>query len=238
MNFFIIFALLFSVCHANNSFNKNKPSHWCNLPYGYVEQSSVRGFNFMEHYKNLSLENIVEVIDGIIYTEEWKDITGYEELYQISSFGRVYSFPKPRAKQIITFNKEKILKPTIRKGYAEVGIVKDREPKIFRIHRLVGMSFIENQFNKPEINHVDGIKLNNFYLNLEWVTRKENSDHAIKNGLCKYLGENHYLSKFKNSDILYIRASNLSSIKLAKEYSVNSSTIDKIRNKLQWKHIE
>lgn len=55
----------------------------------------------------------------------------------------------------------------------------------FYIHRLVAIKFIDNPFNKKTVNHIDGDKSNNHYSNLEWLTPKENTTHAIKNGLIK-----------------------------------------------------
>lgn len=72
MKIFFIFALLFNVVYANNSFTENKPSHWCNLPYGYVEQSSVRGFNFMR--KNICGIYKITSPKGRIYIGQSVDV--------------------------------------------------------------------------------------------------------------------------------------------------------------------
>ena len=115
--------------------------------------------------------------------EVWKDIKGYEGLYQVSNFGNVKSLRKriDKGKCHRYFN-EKILKPIeTNKGYLRVKFCKDRKIKKIRVHRLVAEAFIK----KPEleVNHRDGNKKNNKIENLEWVTKKENLQHAWKNGL-------------------------------------------------------
>lgn len=108
--------------------------------------------------------------------EQWKDIKGYEELYQVSNLGKIKSLP--RIKQNGTgcyYTKEKILKPRKDKnGYHTVILWKDKKGKSFKIHRLVAMTFIENPNNYPEVNHKDENKKNNSVSNLEWCDRLYN----------------------------------------------------------------
>lgn len=107
--------------------------------------------------------------------EEWRDINGYEGLYQVSNFGRVKSFHRGTTK---------IIKPQInRKGYLNITMNKNGMQKTFRIHRLVAEMFILNTDCKPQVNHRDGHKLNNHVNNLEWVTEVENVHHAFLSGL-------------------------------------------------------
>lgn len=133
--------------------------------------------------------------------EEWKDVVGYEGLYQVSNLGRVKRLPKQLRYEVkdsregfrnqgvydvVTNLKEKILKNTyVDKGYLAVGLRKDMVTKNIRVHRLVAIAFIPNPENKPEVNHMDGVKGNNRLDNLEWVTGKENNDHALSTGLGK-----------------------------------------------------
>ena len=111
--------------------------------------------------------------------EIWKDIEGYEGLYQVSSMGRVVSLHPHSSKSI----RKKVISYTNVHGYQRVDLHKKGERRgRFLVHRLVALAFIPNPENKPEINHKDGNKGNNSFLNLEWCTRKENMVHATKYG--------------------------------------------------------
>ena len=108
--------------------------------------------------------------------EEWKPIKGYEGLYEVSNMGRVKS---------LRYGKERIMStPDNSIGYRNVTLVK-RAHKQKRVHRLVAEAFIPNPMNLPVVNHLDGDKHNNCVSNLEWCTKKENTNHAIKTGLMK-----------------------------------------------------
>lgn len=127
----------------------------------------------------------VELFFIFVIMENWKDIKNYEGLYQISNFGNV--------KSLIT---NKILKPSIdRYGYTRFSATRDKKQKTLRIHRLVGECFISNPNNLPQLNHIDGNKLNNNYLNLEWCSDSDNKKHAYKQGLM--LSGNQYKKRLK-----------------------------------------
>ncbi|MGN1298135.1 MAG: NUMOD4 domain-containing protein [Clostridia bacterium] len=128
--------------------------------------------------------------------EVWKDIDGYEGLYQVSNLGRVKSFDRYVKNKMSNKNikKGRVLRPCVSKyGYLNVNLVKNTKGKTSAIHRLVAIAFIENPENKLCVNHIDGNKKNNNVYNLEWVTHSENNIHAIKTGLRKKMkGKNHY----------------------------------------------
>lgn len=106
--------------------------------------------------------------------EEWKDIVGFETLYKISSFGRVKSIKRYGC------SKDRILKARVdKKGYIHYALKKDGKTFEKKAHRLVAKAYVENVFNKPQVNHLDGNKINNYYKNLEWVTNSENQIHAF-----------------------------------------------------------
>ena len=103
--------------------------------------------------------------------EEWKDVKGYEGLYQVSSLGGV--------KRVTTGRILKGCKNS--KGYLLVNLYKNSIVSNNTIHRLVAEAFIPNPDNKPQVNHIDEDKTNNKVSNLEWMTAKENINHGTHN---------------------------------------------------------
>ena len=100
--------------------------------------------------------------------EIWKDVKGYEGLYQVSNLGRV--------KRVTT---DRILKGgKTTQGYLLVSLCKNSITSTKTIHRLVAEAFIPNHENKPQVNHIDENKTNNMVSNLEWMTAKENNNHG------------------------------------------------------------
>ena len=119
--------------------------------------------------------------------ELWKDIKGYEGLYQVSNLGRVKSL-KNKSNHI----NEIILKQgkDRKKGYMNVSLSVNSKTKTFKVHKLVATHFIPNIDNKLQVNHKNGDKSDNRVINLEWVTCKENIKHAWNNNLC-HISEKH-----------------------------------------------
>ena len=101
--------------------------------------------------------------------EIWKEIKGYEGLYEVSSEGRVKS----------TGKKKGIMRPGTSKGYLKVGLTKDGIRSMFRVHRLVAEAFIPNPDNKPEVDHINGDRKDNRVENLRWMTHKENNNNPV-----------------------------------------------------------
>jgi hypothetical protein len=169
--------------------------------------------------------------------EIWKDIKGYENLYQISTFGRVKSFPRKGTVKYI-----KILKQAKdSSGYSQVCLTKNKTKISKAIHKLVALHFIKGKKDKIQINHKDGNKENNNVINLEWVSQLENKKHAVINNLVSY-GEKHHSAKLKQIDVLKIRRikdfKNQELKKLtAKKYAVSIFTINDILKKRTWLHV-
>jgi hypothetical protein len=110
--------------------------------------------------------------------EIWKDIKGFEGLYQASNFGNIRSLPMRYSPTI------NILKPRMGNwGYYFVTLYKENKAYQRVIHRLIAKTFIPNPENKPQTNHKNGNKLDNSVENLEWVTASENIEHAYRTGL-------------------------------------------------------
>jgi len=106
--------------------------------------------------------------------EEWRDIKGYEGLYQVSNLGRVRS---------LRFKKVRILKPWGSHGYKHIELCVNNSRFVTGVHRLVAEAFIPNPLNLPEVNHKDRNRSNNVLDNLEWVNRSQDVAHAYANGV-------------------------------------------------------
>lgn len=114
--------------------------------------------------------------------EIWKDIIGYEGLYQISNKGRVKSLKKWCGNKHLSkwIKEESILKPTDNgNGYLIIGLRNQTKRKNFYIHRLVASYFLDNPENKKCINHKDFNKQNNDVDNLEWISQKDNVLYSV-----------------------------------------------------------
>ena len=175
-----------------------------------------------------------------------KDIQGYEGLYYVTDAGEVWSYDRRvfnPANNSTTFKKGVRLKPCSCNGYLSVGLSVNGTRKSMLVHRIVAINFLQNKQNKPDINHKDGIKSNNCLRNLEWVTEKENTRHAIKIGLltnAHSLGERNIKSILKEKDVLKIKemlSLGYRQKEIAIIFNVNASTICHISTKRNWKHL-
>lgn len=100
--------------------------------------------------------------------EEWKDIKGYEGIYQVSNFG-----------QVKNINTGKILKYGMCKGYGLVKLYKNGQKTTQRVHRLVAEAFLPQSPNLDQVNHIDGCRSNNHISNLEWTNNALNQKHSF-----------------------------------------------------------
>jgi len=189
--------------------------------------------------------------------EVWKDITGYEGRYKVSSFGRLKSLSNGKwGFRPVTA----IIIGTVSCGYRRVQL-RDRNGRYKGrlVHRLVAEAFIPNPENKPCINHIDGDKANNHIDNLEWCTYSENNKHAFRTGLKVMEGHNavaisksrrgqrtsyggsHGMSKLSENDVLQIRSIYeqgwFTQAEIGRAYNVDGSMIGKIVNRNNWTHI-
>ena len=156
--------------------------------------------------------------------EEWKDVLGYEGIYQVSKSGKVRSLDRiVRNKHGQRNRSGKTLNPTLYHGYPKVYL---RRKSVF-VHRVVAETFLE----KPEgknivVNHKNGIKTDNMVENLEWCTQSENVLHALKTGLSKIKigGKNKKLDEMQILAIVTIKKQR----ELARHYSVSQSVIQNL----------
>jgi hypothetical protein len=116
--------------------------------------------------------------------EIWKDVVGYEGLYQVSNLGNVNAVDRyVPCKGSMAFRAGREVYQMMHWGnYRSVTLWKDNKRKVFRVHRLVGIAFLPNPFNKATINHIDSNPANNVVTNLEWATQSENNSHAYAMG--------------------------------------------------------
>lgn len=134
--------------------------------------------------------------------EIWKDVEGYESLYQISNQGKVRSLDRSVINNgSIQFIKGKILKPINNgHGYLYINLCKDSKIKRTAIHRLVAKAFIYNPDNLSQVNHKNEIKSDNRVENLEWCDSKYNANYGNRNAKCTESKRNKYGKKVKQYD--------------------------------------
>ena len=168
--------------------------------------------------------------------EIWKDVQGYEADYMVSNLGRV----------CLTNLKRDILHilnlSLSESGYNHVSLRKNGKNKRFRVGRLAAITFVDTPENKPQVNHINGIKNDDRVENIEWCTPSENTIHAYKLGLAVSVkGVNKPFHKLSEDDVRQIRKSFLigkcKKIRLAEKYNVSHPTIHRIISGEKWKHI-
>ena len=175
--------------------------------------------------------------------EKWKIIEGFPK-YLISNKGRI--------KILSTLEDKKVFVKD--DGYIATTLVNGKQSYKY-VHRLVAEAFVKNKHNKPQVNHINGIKGDNRAENLEWVTPAENIRHAIDTGLLKYkkkekeiknsrysLGEEANVSKLTPEEVIEIRVlweyREYKQTELADMFNVDPRTINHVITRRQWKHID
>lgn len=137
--------------------------------------------------------------------EIWKDIPGFEGLYQVSNIGNIRS-----VRRVVRFgSQQRVVKQSNLRlfkkanGYLHVKIYKDGKQYTMYVHRLVAIAFCSGYFDKADVNHKDGRKDNNIYSNLEWCTRSENQIHSVK-VLHNNLGNRKICKKWNSKPIVQL----------------------------------
>lgn len=162
--------------------------------------------------------------------EDWKVVSGFNNKYYVSNFGRVWSDASCRILTIFTTNI----------GYSRVNLTINGKCNAHLLHRLVAKAFLPNLHNKSEVNHKDGNKSNNNINNLEWVTSSENKIHARDIGVLS-IGTSRPSAKVNEyivQNILEDRFVNfLTQEKLSDKYNISRTAIRNIINRKTWKHV-
>lgn len=196
--------------------------------------------------------------------EEWKDIEGYEGLYQVSNLGNVKSLGNNKSR------KEKLLKPgKNKKNYLTVILCKNGEHKTCKVHRLVANAFLPKIDGKTHVDHIDGNPSNNVYTNLRWCSQTENNNfdlyrrhmsEAKKGEKCYMYGKHHTeetkrkIAKANGKQVLCIEMNKIygSTMEVERELGIDHSNISMCCNgkyksagknpvtgeKLHWKYID
>lgn len=162
---------------------------------------------------------------------QWREIPGYEGLYEVSDDGRIRS---PRTGRDLSVG-------TTPRGYRTAQLFKDNRKKTLQVHRLVTLAFVgPRPTNWHQVNHKNGVKADNRPSNLEWMTARENTHHAMELGLKDCRGEKHPKSKLteaKVREILLLLAGGCTQRPLAKLYGVAPETVASIATGRNWKHV-
>lgn len=165
---------------------------------------------------------------------EWKRIF---KNYEINNYGDIRS---------LNYKTPKLLhKHYSKDGYIQYNLSIDGKQLRTGAHRLVAIAFIPNPSNKETVNHIDGNKHNNYYKNLEWVSRSEQMVHAYKLGLKQRMqGELNYNHSLTDDQIREIReiykahSKEYGMIALAKKYGVSEATINRIVHNRSYKNVK
>lgn len=172
----------------------------------------------------------------------WKKIPGYS-LYEISNYGEIKTFNWKN------MGKEKIMKPALDAGgYLRTMLKRDSDGKIhtIKVHRLVAITFIDNPEDKPQVNHINGIRNDNRVSNLEWCTNKENIKHSFKIGLSSNKGEKNPCATLTDEQVKEILSTyvfgkkgkvGMTKEQLAQKYNTTYSVIKRIVQRKTWKHL-
>jgi hypothetical protein len=167
----------------------------------------------------------------------WLPIRDYEDLYEIAENGRVRR-ASDSARAPTGFEQQQALN---KKGYPTVGLSRDGFCRSFTTHRLVAMMFIGPKPKGTQVNHIDGVKTNNHWRNLEYVTCKQNIRHAVDNGLRgNFKGTANGCTKITEEDIPVIRAacaSGESQSSVGRRYGLTQANVSMIVLRRTWSHV-
>lgn len=169
--------------------------------------------------------------------EEWRPVVGFEEIYAVSSLGRV-----KRVLETSYARSGIILRQRTKNGYKTLGLSKNNYQRAFFVHRLVAIAFIANPEGKHFVNHIDSNRGNNSLVNLEWCTRIENAQHAKRNGRYNAAkGENQWAARLTEAEVIKIISlaseGSLKRAEIGKIFNVSGENVSSIIHRRTWRHV-
>lgn len=168
--------------------------------------------------------------------EIWKPIKGFEDIYSVSNLGKIRRDGIARGSKV-----GRILSLCVgSNGYYAISLHNKKNIKYTIPSNLVAQAFLGKRPKGYVINHMDGNKLNNRVDNLEYTTYSRNIIHALDLGLRNGRGENHYMTKLTNKDVINIRniyaSGKIRQFEIANKYSISSSLLNNILKRKSWTH--
>ena len=173
----------------------------------------------------------------------WRQVVGYEGLYEVSSKGEVRGCPKEVSGnhlKSIRHIPARAKRQCLLAGYPAVTLFRDGKPKLHKVHRLVAEAFIPNEENFPMVNHIDNDKRNNDVSNLEWCTALHNNQHMMKQGRQNFAyGERSSTCKLTEDQVVEILSlsGSMKQCDIAKQYGIGQQQVSRILNGERWKHL-
>lgn len=168
--------------------------------------------------------------------EVFEDLKGYEDSYQISDSGRIFTKRRLIGNKIY-YGRELIPQLTS-DGYLKITLSKNGKCKKYYLHRLVAIQYLDNSNHLCQVNHIDGNKMNNSITNLEWCTKEENQNHAIRTGLMQR-GQDRPSAKLTETQVIeiYKLKGVLKAQDIADKYGVSKNTINCILRGSKWAYL-
>jgi predicted XRE-type DNA-binding protein len=171
--------------------------------------------------------------------EIWKDVKGYEGLYQVSSIGNIKRISYIH--RLVANKKPKMLKQSSKGNYALITLCKDGQSKTYNVHKLVADAFLSGNSYCPlcknsfDINHKDENSRNNFYKNLEYITHKENIEKSTSKK------QKSSVKKLNDKKVIQInkliKKNNFSYSQIGQKFNISRGLVCKIAKGRMWKHI-
>lgn len=169
---------------------------------------------------------------------EWRDIPGYEGVYQVSDTGLVRRMKTGGN----TYIGKILVSPVGSSGYPFLLLFVNASRKHWKVHQLVMLAFVGQRPAGKEINHKNGIKTDNRLENLEYITHQENITHTIQLKGCAVQGIKNHRAKLNDEKVREIRRLYSSGVmripKLSALYGVSTNVMWRVVNRVSWKHVE